>query len=521
MTRNVMIKMFALFFAVATITVVAPARFFAQSKSAEMAASAVEACPAHEIESSVTHHHLGTGARSFDYTATAGMLIVRDDDDKPIAKIGYIAYTRDDRGDATQRPILFAFNGGPGSSSVWLHMGLLGPKRVVVADSGPTPPAPFKMVDNEFSMLDKTDIVMIDPVSTGLSRAICGRKDSDFWNVDADVDSVSRFIAQYVSDNNRWTSPKYLMGESYGTTRAASVVNYLRVHRSLTFNGLVLVSMATDMELIFTEIPGNERPYAMYLPAFAAVAWYYHKVPGPQVPLEPFLDEVRRYANGPFVSALLQGNALSDDQRHAVAEQVAKYTGLSPDYVEAANLRISEFAFAQELLKSQHKTISRLDATFTGVTQDSQQKIVDYDPLLSDVGPAFTAAFQDYYHRDLKFGVGQTYKVMNSDISEHWDYSHKPIGVDGEPQTLVNSGVDLAQTIVQDPNMKVLVLSGYFDLGSPFTSAEYMVSHLPIPRELVSRIQIKYYDAGHMIYINLPSLKSMKQDIDSFVDSTH
>jgi carboxypeptidase C (cathepsin A) len=473
-------------------------------------------------QSSVTSHHFAVGAQSFDYTATAGALLIRNDDDKPVASIGYVAYTRPDAKSANQRPVLFAFNGGPGSSSIWLHMGLLGPKRVLVADAAPTPPAPFKTVDNEFSLLDRADVVMIDAVGTGLSHAVCGKKDADFWGVDADIDSISRFIAQYVSDNNRWSSPKYLLGESYGTTRAAAVVDYLRAQRQLTFNGLVLVSVAMDLEAISTRRPGNDRPYATYLPSFAAAGWYYHLVSGQTGPLEPFLAEVRRYAKGPFAAALMKGNALSEAERDAVAEQVHKYTGLSADYVKAAHLRVSGSAFAQELLRSQNRILSGLDARFTGPTQDPLQKTASYDPLLADIGPAFTAAFEDYFHRDLKFGVGQTYKVYpDTDISEHWNYSHRPIGVEGVPQTLVNSGVDLAQTLVQDPNLKVLVLNGYFDLGTPFATTEYMISHLQIPRDAVSRIQMKYYAAGHMMYVNPPALRQLKVDLDSFLDSTH
>jgi carboxypeptidase C (cathepsin A) len=472
-------------------------------------------------QTSVTSHHFSAGSQSFDYTATAGTLVIRDDDDRPSANISYVAYTRSDAKTSNQRPVLFAFNGGPGSSSVMLHMGLLGPKRVLLSDTVPTPPAPFKIVDNEFGMLDKSDVVMIDPVGTGLSHGVCGKKDADFWSVDADVDSISRFIAQYVSDNNRWTSPKYLLGESYGTTRAAAIVDYLRARRQLTFNGLVLLSVAIDLEVIFTDLPGNERPYATYLPSFAAAAWYHHMVPGQQGELEPFLAEVSRYAEGPFAEALMKGNALPETERDAVAEQVHKYTGLPIEYIEGADLRISEFAFAHELLKSQGKTLSRLDARFAGPTQDPLQKAADYDPLLADVFPPFAAAFEDYYHRDLKFGVGQTYAVYNFPAGEHWNYSHRPIGVEGEPQTMVNSSVDLAQTIVQDPNIKVLVLQGYFDLGSPFLTTEYVVAHLKIPRSLASRIQMKFYDAGHMMYVNQPSLRKLKADLDAFVDSTH
>jgi carboxypeptidase C (cathepsin A) len=473
-----------------------------------------------KAESSVTQHHLAAGGKTFDYTATAGTLVIRDNDDKPMANIGYVAYTRRDAKEPGQRPIVFAFNGGPGSSSLWLHMGVLGPKRVIVSDPGPTPPAPYKTVDNEFGVLDRTDLVMIDPVGTGISRAVCDKKDEEFWGVDPDIDSVSRFIAQYVTDNNRWTSPKYLLGESYGTTRAAAIVDYLRSRRSLTFNGLVLVSVATDIEAIFAELPGNDRPYAAYLPGYAAVGWYHHMVPGQPAALEPFLAEVRRFAAGPFTAALLKGDALPDEERDAVAEQVHKYTGLSTDYVTAANLRISEIAFVHELLKSQRKTIGRLDGRFAGPTQDPLQKYADYDPQAAAISAAYTAAFQDYYHGDLKFGQGRTYRATNFSIGEQWKWTHKPIDAPGE-QPIVNSGVDLAQAMVQDANLKVLVLNGYYDLATPFSATEYMMSHLGLPPGTSSRIQMKYYEAGHMMYVNPPSLKKMKGDLDAFIDSTH
>jgi carboxypeptidase C (cathepsin A) len=470
--------------------------------------------------STVTHHHFSAGGKSFDYTATAGTLVIRDDDDRPTANMGYIAYLREEHGNAGSHPILFAFNGGPGYSSIFLHMGLLGPKRVIVTDAGPPSRAPYNTADNEFSVLDKADVVLIDPVGTGLSHAVCRKKDADFWSVDADVDSIGRFIAQFVSGRERWSSPKYLLGESYGTTRAAAIVDYLRAQRSLTFNGVIFLSAALDMEAIFTGLPGNERPYATYLPSFAAAAWYYHLISGARGPLEPFLEEVRRYAEGPFATALLKGNALSAAERDAVAEQVHQYTGLSTEYVKAANFRISEFAFAQELLKSQGRVIARLDARFSGSTQDAREKDAAYDPSLAYLSPPFMAAFQDYYHHDLGFGADQTYQLSSPLAGNDWHLEHKPIGAD-QQQTLVNSTVDLAQTMVQDPNLKVLVLQGYFDLGSPFATSEYMMSHLQIPRDAVTRIQMKYYESGHMIYVHLPSLRRLKQDLDEFLDSTH
>ncbi len=472
-----------------------------------------------KAESSVTQHRYAVGSKAFDYTATAGTLVIRDDDDKPMANIGFVAYTRRDVKDASQRPIMFAFNGGPGSSSMWLHVGVLGPKRVVVSDPGPTPPAPYRMVDNEFGVLDKSDLVMIDPVGTGVSHAVCERKDEDFWGVDPDIDSVSRFIAQYVSDNNRWTAPKYMLGESYGTTRAAAIADYLRAKRDMSFNGLILVSVATDIEAIFAELPGNDRPYAVYLPAYAAAAWYHHALPHQPAAFEPFLDEVRKYAMGPFTAALLKGDALSDAELDAVAAQLHEYTGLSAQYLKESNLRVSEIAFTHELLRAQRKTIGRLDARFVGPTFDPLQKNAEYDPQSAAISAAYTGAFLDYFHGELKFGQGQTYHEVNNSIGDKWKWTHKPIGADTE-QPIVNSDVDLADDLIQDANLRVLVLAGYFDLATPFSATEYVMAHLGVPRDLSAHIQIKYYEAGHMLYVHPPSLRKMKGDVDAFIDST-
>jgi carboxypeptidase C (cathepsin A) len=468
-------------------------------------------------QSSVTEHHFSAAGKSFDYTATAGTLIVRDDEDKPIAGMGYVAYTAKGGKNGELRPVTFAFNGGPGSSSLWLHMGALGPRRVVLADPNPTPNAPYRTIENQYGLLDKSDLVMIDPVGTGLSHAVCNHKDDEFWGVDPDIDSVSRFIAQYVSDNDRWSSPKYLLGESYGTTRGAAIVNWLRTHRSLEFNGLILVSVATDIEAIFAELPGNDRPYSVYLPGYAAVAWYQKALPHQPPALEPFLAEVRAYAMGPYTAALLKGDGLSDAERDAVAAQLHEYTGLSAEYLKYANLRVSEVMFGHELLKTERKTVGRIDGRFVGPTQDQLAKEAEYDPQLSAIGAAFSAAFLDYYHGELKFGQGRTYYTTNFGIGGRWKWTHK---TDGGEQPMVNSGVDLAQALVQDVNLKVLVLNGYFDLATPFSATEYMMTHLGIPPAASARIQMRYYEAGHMMYIHPPSLAKMKKDLDDFIDST-
>ncbi len=471
-----------------------------------------------KAETSVTQHRItAAGGKPIDYTATAGTLIIRDDEDKPIASIGYVAYTRRDA-KAGSRPITFAFNGGPGSSSLWLHMGVLGPRRVVVADPQPTPAAPYRTVDNEFGLLDKSDLVLIDPVGTGISHAVCDHKDDEFWGVDPDIDSVSRFIAQYVSDNERWTSPKYLLGESYGTTRGAGIINYLRNRRALAFNGLILISVATDVEAIFAEFAGNDRPYAVYLPAYAAVAWYHHLIPNQPAALEPFLNEVRAYAAGPFATALLKGDALGAAELESVAQQLHEYTGLSVEYLKAANLRVSENAFTHELLKSRRETVGRLDGRFVGPTWDPLEKQADYDPVFTAIGAAYASTFLDYYHGELKFGQGATYRTTNFAIGEKWHWQHRT--AHGE-QPVVNTGVDLAEALIKDANFKVLVLNGYYDLATPFSATEYVINHLGVPPAVGARVSLKYYEAGHMMYVNPQSIAKMKRDLDAFIDSTY
>jgi carboxypeptidase C (cathepsin A) len=474
-----------------------------------------------KAEQFVTQHRITFSGRTLEYTATAGVLVIIDDSDKPIADMGYVAYVRRDVKDPSRRPIMFAFNGGPGSSSIWLHVGVLGPRRVVVADAEPTPPAPYRLVDNDFSVLDKSDLVTIDPVGTGVSEAVCKKKNEDFWGVDPDVDSISRFIAQYVSENNRWSSPKYLLGESYGTTRGAAIVDYLRQRQNLTFNGLILVSPATDIEAIVADFWPGDRPYALLLPGFAAVAWYHHALPNRPGALVPFLDEVRQYAEGPYNAALFKGDAIGDAERETVAEQLHRYTGLSAEYWKAANLRVATEAFSHELLKSHRKTVGRLDARFAGPTTDLLEKYSDYDPMLSAIGAAFTAAFLDYYHGDLRFVSAKTYRVTGYDaIGNKWRWTHKPSGSPDE-QPVVNSGVDLAHALIKDPNLRVLVLNGYFDLATPFFANEYVMSHLGLPPTLRSHVQMQYYEAGHMMYLHPPSLQKMKRDLDAFIDGTN
>ncbi len=471
-------------------------------------------------ETSVTQHSVTIGGRTIQYTATAGTMILRDEQDEPTASIGYVAYTQRDVADLTRRPVTFAYNGGPGSSSVWLHMGALGPRRILTAEAGPTPPPPYRVVDNVHSLLDKTDLVMIDPVGTGVSRALGRKKDKDFWGVDQDIEEVSHFIAQYASDNRRWTSPKYLLGESYGTTRSAGVVEYLQSRENMALNGVILVSVALDFGAIFAWT-GNDRPYPAFLPTFAAVAAYHHVLPHPPAQLEPFLDEVRRYARGEYAVALAQGDALSAQERDAVAAKLHEYTGLSVDYIKLANLRVREAEFAQELLREHHQTVGRLDARFLGVSFDPLAEDAQYDPQAAAISAAYTAAFLDYYHGELKFGQGRSYTITNREAFPAWDWKHRAPGQGFPlPVPFPNTVPDLGHALGFNPHLRVLVLNGLYDLATPFMATEEMMDHLNLEPDLRLHVQMKYYPAGHMMYVHDDSLQQMKADIAAFIDAT-
>jgi carboxypeptidase C (cathepsin A) len=469
-----------------------------------------------KAEQSVTQHSISIGGRSIEYTATAGMLLVHDERDEPTASMGYVAYVQRG-GDARRRPITFAFNGGPGSSSVWLHMGALGPRRIVTADVGARLASPYRVMDNGYSILDKSDLVMIDPVGTGLSHAVGAAKDKDFWGVDQDIASVSRFIVQYVDENSRWSSPKYLLGESYGTTRATGAVDYLQTKANVDIDGVILISVALELEAIFP-FPCNDTTYPLLLPSLAATAWYHHALPRQPAQLVPFLDEVRAFATGEYASALMKGTALSDTERDAVAEKIHQYTGLSADFVKKADLRLRASQFTQELKRNDHVTLGRLDARYSGPSFDVLGEDSDYDPLSAATGGPFTAAFLDYLHSDLKFGQGKTYNILNEQIAKAWDFRHSVPGMPF-PLPVPDTGYDLGHALGYNPNLRVLALNGYYDLATPFLATEYTMNHLAIDKAERSRITLKYFEAGHMMYLHEPSLKLMKDAFAAFYDA--
>ncbi|MEJ2616403.1 MAG: hypothetical protein P8Z35_15720 [Ignavibacteriaceae bacterium] len=328
---------------------------------------------------------------------------------------------------------------------------------------------------------------------------------------------ASYFIKQYVSENGRWNSPKYIIGESYGTTRGAGIVNYLQSNDNMSFNGIVLISTAMDISTLSDGVTGQELPYALYLPTYTAVAWYHHKLPDQNAELIPLLQKVRKFAVSDYINALLKGNSISDRERNDIAEKLHEYTGLSKDYVLQANLRIREAEFTQELLHSERETVGRIDARFKGFTFDPLSQYAEYDPLFPAVSPAYTAAFLYYIHNDLNFGKDMDYSVLTG-LFGKWKWKHS--APNGERQFIVNTSVDLAHAIGLNPYLKVLVMQGYFDLATPFLATEYTFSHMNLSKQLQSNVVTKYYKAGHMMYIHKPSLEKMKKDLDEFYDST-
>lgn len=469
-------------------------------------------------ESSVTQHSVRIDGETVNYTATAGWLIMRNNDDQPIARFGYTAYTRNGVDDLKRRPVTFAFNGGPGSSSIWLHMGILGPKRVVVTDEGFAPPPPSEMVDNAYSILDVTDLVMIDPVGTGFSRPVGEGKGEDFWGVDQDIESVGAFIKRYVTENGRWASPKYILGESYGGIRGAGLAWHLQNEHGMNLNGLVLVSPFLAMP---SGVDGAhiDRPHALYLSTFAATAWHHDKLDNKPENLEAFLAEVDRFAYETYAPALMKGYTIPDDEMRAVAEQLAAYTGTDTDYWMKADLRVSHQQFLQELMRDEEKIAGRIDSRFVGPSVNPLSETMDYDPFFPSIGPAFTAGFLDYMHNELEFGKDEEYTVSGN-VFQKWDWSHKQPDSGGFPIPWPDLRPDLARALTTNPGLHLLVQQGYFDMATPAAATKHDLDHLDIPDEARERIRTEFYEAGHMMYVHDPSMQEYRDDLASFIRDT-
>jgi len=437
-------------------------------------------------------------------------------DATPYARIFYVAYFKKDA-KAEDRPITFFYNGGPGSSTVWLHMGSLGPKHVVTSTDQHLPAAPYKMIDNAYSLLDASDLVFIDMPGTGFGRLVGKDAEKAFWGVDEDANAFARFIQRFVTKFNRWNSPKYLFGESYGTTRSAVLANILENGKSMDLNGVILLSQIFNFT---TDIdgpqgnPGVDLPYVLGLPTYAATAWYHKKLPTQRAELEPFLKEVEEFAMGPYTHALGQGTDLTAEEKQSVAAKLHDYTGLPVAYLLKANLRVNGGEFEKTLQEDQDLTTGRLDTRFSGPNLNPLSEGAEYDPQSSAISSAYVSLFNDYVRRDLKYGEGQTYLPHAQFGSTEWDVVHK-----GNPIDL-NVANDLAEALKTNPRLRVMVNGGYYDLATPFFAAEYEEKHLPIPQSLAKNIEYDWYESGHMVYVRDESLKQLHDRVAAFIKST-
>jgi carboxypeptidase C (cathepsin A) len=490
--------------ALAALTYAQPQPAPAKPDAAKPSEPAKPAPPPKE-ETSVTKHSIRMGGQQIDYTATAGTFVLKREDGTPRASMFYVAYIRDNAGDAGKRPITFAFNGGPGSSSVWLHMGALGPKRVVMNDDGSPTPPPYRIVDNEYSVIDKSDLVFIDPVSTGYSRAAQEREAREFHGFREDIASVGEFIRLYSTRNGRWVSPKYLAGESYGTTRAAALSGYLQDSLGMNLNGIMLISAILNFQTARFDV-GNDLPYVLFLPTYTATAWHHKKLAGD---LQKLLREAEQFATGEYTLALMKGDTLPAAERAAIAKRLARLTGLSPQFVERANLRVSIQRFAKELLRDQDRTVGRFDSRFKGIDRDSAGEAYEYDPSYAVVQGTYTAALNQYVRQDLRFSSDLPYEILTGRV-QPWSWAP----YDGR---YVNVAETLRSAMTKNPALRVFLGKGFYDMATPYFAAEYTMNHLGLDDSLRRNLVGEYYEAGHMYYIHKPSLEKMRKDLAAFI----
>lgn len=464
-------------------------------------------------EWSTTEHSLKVAGQTIRYHAKAGTTTIKNDDGEMTGLMYSVSYVRSDVPDTSRRPVAFLFNGGPGSASMWLHMGSVGPKRVVTTNGQYTPPAPYSVVDNDETLLHRTDLVFIDAMGTGFSRIAGKGTEKDFYGVDGDAATFAQFITTWLSRNGRWNSPKFIIGESYGTFRAAVVANVLQ-QRGVHLNGVNLLSMVLDLSTL-TFAPGDDRPYIFYLPSYAAVAWYHEVLPKRPSSLEVWVDEARRYAVTDYAAALMKGSALTDGEMTAVARRLSAFTGLSEDYLKRANLRPTLGQFNAELMRSRRMTAGRIDARFAGDTLNQLTESAENDPFNAAVGSAYTAAVNHYTREVLKFGGDRVYRNTNG-AGARWNWARQAGGgfFPGAP----NVQRDLVQAMIANPNMVVQVENGYYDMATPFFPAEFTMTHLSLPARLQKNITLNYYQAGHMMYLRDEDRVALRDNLVAFIE---
>jgi carboxypeptidase C (cathepsin A) len=476
--------------------------------------------PHHEEISHETFHTVEIGGIPVKYSATAGRLILTEEEGKKKASFFFVAYTRSGVKDKSKRPIVFAFNGGPGSSSVWLHLGLFGPRRVLLDYDGMPYRPPGRLTDNEHSLLDVADLVFVDPVGTGFSRAIPGEEAKTYHHFKKDIEAVGEFIRIYLTRHRRWNSPKFLAGESYGTTRSAGLAGHLFTRHGITFNGLLLISSILNFQTAGFDSAtgtfrrGNDLPYIVFLPTYAATAWYHGRLANKdqQLPLRELLEEVEGFAANDYALALFQGDALSPSKFKRIARRLARYTGLSEEYVSRYDLRIEILRFCKELLREDGLTVGRIDSRYTGIDRFKDGDAFEADPSMDATMGPYTSALNAYVRDELEYESELPYEVLSNETWQNWDY-----------EDFKNAYVDVSETLrstmTRTRFMNVFVANGYYDLATPYFATEYTFNHLGLDESLRRNVQMDYYEAGHMMYVHRPSLEKLAGDLRSFVQN--
>jgi carboxypeptidase C (cathepsin A) len=465
--------------------------------------------PEPEPQPVITHHQVKVNGKTIRYTVTTGMMPLRNDIGEIEANLFFVAYTRDGAGAPANRPLMFSFNGGPGSSSVWLHLGALGPRRVKMREDGSLPPPPYQLVENDQTWLDETDLVFIDPVGTGYSRATKPELGKKFWGLKGDLESVGEFIRLYLTRHRRWASPLFLVGESYGTTRAAGLAGSL-IDKGIAFNGVLLVSTVLNFQTLhFTT--GNDLPYHMFLPSFTATAWYHGRLGAElQQDLATTLSEVEEWVSTEYITALAKGDAIPESERAEVVRRLARYTGLSERYIAQSNLRPEIHRFCKELLRDDRKTVGRLDSRLTGPSGPEHAEQPDFDPSMSTIRPPYTAMLNHYVRGDLGYENDNEYFILGGGIKDPWEW-------DTEGQGFTDTSDALRLAFAKNPHMKLFVAYGYYDLATPYFAAKYTLSHMGLDACFRDSIVLAGYESGHMMYIHEGSLVKLKEDMSDFM----